>query len=139
MDDGRRRDRHRVQILDRRDPLEEQRAHRSSPLARSSSSGRAGGGICITPDDLQRVAFAALGLYLLIDLVPSVMRQALESGSLPDMDRLELPGDLKTRMLANLVGAVVQAIVAMWLLLYPDGLIGLIARVRRRIAPEPSA
>jgi hypothetical protein len=92
----------------------------------------------ITPDDLQRVAFAAIGLYLLIDLVPSVVRQALEYGSLPDMDRLELPPDMQTRLLANLVAAVVQTVTAIWLLFYPDGLIELIARVRRKVSTAQS-
>jgi hypothetical protein len=45
---------------------------------------------------------------------------------------------MKTRMLANLVGAVVQTVTAIWLLFYPDGLIELIARVRRKVSTAQS-
>jgi hypothetical protein len=112
---------------------------RHSRLERPASNGHACD--CVSSHAGRPAACCLCGnrpLSLSIDLVPSVVRQAFEYGSLPDMDRLELPRDLKTRMLANLSGAVVQAIAAIWLLFHPDGLIIFIARVRGKIAPRPS-
>jgi hypothetical protein len=88
----------------------------------------------LTADRLQLIAFGVFGLYLLINAAPDLLEQALAYRAIRDVPAdFSVDPERSTRLVVSFAITVVKITLGLWLLLYPEGLGGLIRRLRGAI------
>ena len=88
----------------------------------------------LTADRVQLIAFSLFGLYLLISAAPNLLKQALAYRTIQALPPgFTVDPERSPQILASLLFTGVEIVLGLWLLLYPDGLVSLLRRLRDAI------
>jgi hypothetical protein len=84
-----------------------------------------------TPEDVQAIAFSAVGVLVLSDALPELLQQLTSLIAMRQMDILSASDWMYISSLTKIAGLVLKAVMGLWLFLGSRGMVQLFRRMRK--------